>query len=689
MPPTKREQGGEAACKEVLYTVDEAIAALGSYRFKAERTPGKRLRSASLVRQIAAFDIETTGIPSIRQSVLYHWQFQLDLDFTVTGRTWGELIEWFDALSASLGYFNLVVWVHNLNYEFQFLAGVLDIDGGDVRCMGSRDVLRFKYRHLDFRCSFKQLGMSLAAACEKWKVFHGKLSGGDFNYRKQRFPWTELTPEELEYCLNDVRGLVEVMYKRRSGDSNYTMPLTKTGYIRRRAKEALKWRLQQSKDEQSDFGLYKMLREAFRGGNTHANRFYAGRVLHDIGSSDRSSSYPDTMVNDLFPSGRFTVHEPGEFETLYQEGREALVFRLRIWDIHLKIFYWGFPYLPFSKCRKVVHPDLDNGRILEAEFLETTMTDVDFDILTSEYDFEYEIIELRGSPYAPLPDEFIALINALYKDKTELKGVAGKEDEYHRSKENINSAYGMMVQDPGKRDYEFIPGDERNGGFVQVLGNDEDHYYEMIGNTPLLYAWGVWVTAWARFRLEEALMIAGEQAVYTDTDSVKHFGEVDFTEYNRQRMERSIQNGGVASDRGGVTHYLGVMETEHRSALFITYGAKKYATMNENGKLEITIAGVPKRKGAEELEKYGGIDALREGFVFRESGRTESVYNDTAYGPYDTGEGVVDVTRNLYIEDTTYTLHLTDEYRELIFSAGQVAEIRRKLFNFFGGNDHE
>lgn len=37
---------------------------------------------------VCAFDIETTYIPEIGQSVMYIWQFQLGEEITIIGRTW-------------------------------------------------------------------------------------------------------------------------------------------------------------------------------------------------------------------------------------------------------------------------------------------------------------------------------------------------------------------------------------------------------------------------------------------------------------------------------------------------------------------------------------------------------------------------------------------------------------------------
>lgn len=75
-------------------------------------------------------------------------------------------------------------------------------------------------------------------------------------------------------------------------DNLYTFPLTSTGYVRRDAKKAMRDISHMFvRNQLPDFYTYRMLREAFRGGNTHANRYYAGVVLHGYKSADRSSSY--------------------------------------------------------------------------------------------------------------------------------------------------------------------------------------------------------------------------------------------------------------------------------------------------------------------------------------------------------------------------------------------------------------
>ena len=83
----------------------------------------------------------------------------------------------------------------------------------------------------------------------------------------------------------------------------------------------------------------------------------------------------------------------------------------------------------------------DNGRILEAEYLETTITDVDLEIIATEYTGEIKILQGWYASYKPLPRVFVEEVIKYYKNKTELKGVKGQEIYYDKAKALLNSLY--------------------------------------------------------------------------------------------------------------------------------------------------------------------------------------------------------------------------------------------------------
>lgn len=192
---------------------------------------------------VCAFDIETTRLDD-RHSIMYIWQFQFGLDHTVIGRSWKECMRFFKRLAASCGdneYY--VIFVHNLSFEFQFLSGQYAFTNDEVFAVDSRKILKCDmFDHLEFRCSYLHSNMSLAEYLRKMGVQDQKLSGSEFDYDKMRYPWTPLTPKEMQYCINDVKGLVEAIYVEMhlDDDNLYTFPLTSTGYVRRDVKAAMR-----------------------------------------------------------------------------------------------------------------------------------------------------------------------------------------------------------------------------------------------------------------------------------------------------------------------------------------------------------------------------------------------------------------------------------------------------------------
>lgn len=498
-----------------------------------------------------------------------------------------------------------------------------------------------------------------------------KLSGDEFDYSIIRYPWTDLTDRELEYCITDVKALVEALkvYFSIEHDNFYTIPLTSTGFVRRDVKRAMRrFNKDDLKNQLPDYDIFSILREAFRGGNTHANRYYADMIVKGVSSFDRVSSYPDVQINELFPMGSW-IHEPtADFERvirkIYKQKRACLM-RVSFHNIRLKDPMWGCPYIPKHKCRNLLEHDNDNGRILCASYLEISLTDIDFKIILDEYDFdEASVLDFYHCRYSRLPKPLRDTVQKYFRDKTELKNVAGSELFYMLSKAKLNSIYGMSVQSPVKQNIKYID-DE----FITEYIDESELLDKSNSKAFLSYAWGVWTTARAREQLEIAIKMVGNNFVYCDTDSVKFIddGSVDFDTYNDARMKSSIDNGGVAEDPKGKKHYLGLYEYEGSYKEFITIGAKKYAYVDLKDELSITVAGVGKSKGAEELKQRGGLKSFKEGFTFYDAGGTESIYNDKPEIDKLMIDGhEIDITSNVLIKSSTYTLGVTGEYRRIL-----------------------
>lgn len=630
---------------------------------------------------ITAFDIETSYLPDIDQSVMYVWQFAMTEDYIVIGRTWEQFTAFLDALAKLPNTF--VCYVHNLSFEFQFLAGILQFETENVFCIKSRRVLRAVYRNIEFRCSYLHSNMSLEKFIEHVGGEYEKL---ELDYNIIRYPWTDLTKAELMYCVNDVRGLVSAIRAEmeKDGDNLYTIPLTSTGYLRREAKQALKQKRKYIQGMRCEWDVQQLLHKAFRGGDTHASRFYSGFIVPDVHSVDRSSSYPDVMVNDMFPMGAFIDAGRMTLNNVEERlGYNAMLLDVCIAGLTLASDIEPAPYLSISKCDVFVNHLIDNGRVLSADYIECVITDVDLLIMRDVYNWDSFVIR-RGyvAPYGYLPEQLRDLNRKYYIKKTELKNVEGQEYFYMKSKNLLNSAYGMTAQNPAKDPINFHAArPDDNGGFIESLFTEE-MWSEQIKRYWLHYAWGVWVPAWARYRLHEGRKIIAEQThgigwVYADTDSLKYCGNVDFTEYNNERVRRSKENGAFATDPAGVTHYMGVYEYEGTARQFRTWGAKKYAYIDDKG-FHVTVSGVSKRAGASELvraarierhltgKRVNGLDLFRPGFVFRDGGGSELKYDDTIDEHILIDGRDLHITRNVSIKPSTYKMSITSDYERIL-----------------------
>ena len=620
---------------------------------------------------ICAFDIETTNLDE-ETAFMYVWQFQVGDICTVVGRTWEEYLTFLHAIADELRRDTyVVIYVHNLGFEFSFLKGIYPFSEDEVFATDLRKVLKCEMlEHFEYRCSYLQSNMSLEEFAKKW----GKTRkySGRFDYSKIRYPWTPLTRKERKYIQNDVISLVEAMENRMASDNDnlYSIPLTSTGYVRREAKRRMKgYNHIQLMALMPDAEVMEMLLEAFRGGNTHANRYMTLGIWENVHSWDISSSYPGSQVTELFPMSPWYKFEDPRNLTIDKLVDElsrdrALLIRFAVSDFRMRNPLDGCPYVPRHKTRHLINPIIDNGRVLAADYFEMTVTDIDLRIILKQADFSaFKVLKMANSVYGQLPEMLTDYTKELFRLKTELKG--GDELQYMLSKERINSIYGMSVQNPIRPDIKYI-----NGEFLEVVTDFRERVEKANKRAFQSYAWGVWVTAWSRLKLQKAIDLIGQDRsgdgfIYCDTDSVKFVGNTDIDSLNKELIEKAKSVGAYATDPKGNVHYMGVWEKEPDYDEFVTLGAKRYAYM-QNGKLGITVAGVSKKAGAEELASRGGLKAFNDGFIFRNSGKISAYYHDNVdEWIYQEGKRL-HITDNVVLKETEYTMGLTGDYLQIL-----------------------
>ena len=627
-----------------------------------KRPVGKNYNKRHYVNNFLTFDIECSRIQEIEQSFMYIWQC-FDGDVCIIGRKWDEWFEFLKNIKNHLKGRFMVIYVHNLSYEGHFLSGYYDFENDEVFCTDKRRFLKMDmFDCFEYRCSMQLSNMSLENYLKTYNVENLKTK---LDYNKIRYPDDELNDDEMLYCINDVVGLHQAIEKQMKlmNVNLFNIPLTSTGFPRKDIKRAMqKYNHVQLLEMQPNEEIYSMMRDAFRGGNTHANRFFANEILENVTSYDRVSSYPDVMLNHLFPMKPFKLTAINDIKRVIElmNKNKSLLIEIALFDVELKNAMFGCPYLSTHKCRNTKDAIIDNGRIISCSYTETTLTDIDLKILLDIYKFsDSYVIKCAYSNYAKLPEMYREIVMKYYEDKTKLKG----DDKilYSISKSLLNALYGMSVQDIAKQNILFDRGlfNEDTKTLEYLLERNRRKAFSF-------YGWGVFISAWARYELHKMIMQCGDKFVYCDTDSVFFIGNVDFTEYNEKQKQICIENNSYAYDKNGQIYYLGMLECDKKAKFYKTLGAKKYGYIDEKGNLKITIAGVNKKKGAEELLKYGGLDAMCDGFIFNESGGNDAIYNDDDFGWYEKDEHKILITKNITIRPSSYTLGLTGDYMRIL-----------------------
>ncbi len=619
---------------------------------------------------------------AIKRSHMYIWMFGIN-DIVYYGRTWNELKEFLKRIDNYIGDMKYL-FIHNQAFEFQYLKS--EFHFSDVMARKAHKVITSIMRDYNFtiRCSLMMSNVRLAKLTEIFSLPVAKKTG-DLDYNLIRNPNTPLSLKEMGYCEYDILVLYHYIKKELEVYEDVKhIPTTNTGKVRKELQDIvrtnLRYRRIVKKAIDVDPHVYNLLCDAFIGGYTHANWTYADEVLKNVDSFDIASSYPYVLCNYKYPSNEFKPCGIRRREDMSNRFCYIVVVKFR--DVECK-YYNNF--ISASKCRNLRGAKYDNGRLISAKEFEITLTDIDFYFYLDTYKCKYEILECYYSTLAYLPKEIIEFILDKYVGKTELKNVAGREDEYQRTKGMLNSIFGMMCTNTIRDNVKYHDND--GTWSEEELENDEiiEKLLAEKKKAFLVFSWGVFCTTYARNCLLRRVIELDPYVVYCDTDSIKLVQGYDkkvFEEYNetvKARIKRTSKLLRINEEKfspkdiKGITHMMGLFESEseknHKYTYdkFITQGAKKYA-YEVDGKNHITVSGVPKSAGS----KLKDLDDFRDNYVFEfEDGEKNVMYYTENQEPMD----IVDYLGNSYhITDksgccllpTTYELSKSLDYANLV-----------------------
>ena len=617
-----------------------------------------------------------------KKAIMYIWQFAIE-ENVIIGRTWNDFLYFckklYDFLNLKERY--IVVYVHNLSYEFQFICkwfNWIDIFADSER----KPIKATTDTHFIFKCSYRLSGYSLEVLANNLKSHNIKKMVGDLDYNLIRNSKTPISKEELKYCENDVLIVTSYIDEQINEFGNIEkIPLTQTGKVRRYVRK----QCFQNKEYQYfikeltiEKPEYMLLKNAFMGGFTHCNAMYTNKICQNVTSYDFTSSYPTVLISEKYPMSKGKeVYITTETELLNLIKNYCVLVDLQFTNIKTSFMYEQI--ISYSKCRNVKNPLINNGRIVQADTLTISCTDVDFLNIRDFYKWDSMKIGLcyiYKKDY--LPKEFIKTILHLYKSKTELKGVDGKEVEYLHSKELLNSLYGMCVTSIVHDTVNFNGAEwtTENGNLEEELKN-----YNTDKNRFLFYHWGVWCTAYARNNLYTGIRECKDDYIYSDTDSIKIFNADKhknyFEKYNKwivQKLEKCLKYHNIPLDYispktiKGDIKTLGIWDFDGFYTDFKTLGAKRYIYRKDD-KISITVCGLSKKSGKEFIENQQKPFLFFNDGMFvdcEHTGKMTHTYIDreieNVITDYLGNQAYYHEKSFIHLEKTDYLLSLSDMY---------------------------
>lgn len=682
-----------------------------SHIFTDDLTPFKKTiknnRKETYYNIASGLDIETSSVyvDGKKTSFMYVWAFGLGENNIYYGRNWSELYEVMEFLENEFSLFDktyFVIYIHNLGYEFQFMRKYFEWER--VFAIDERKPIRATTTmNIEFRDSYILSGYSLENTAKNLQNKSVTKLVGDLDYSLTRHSKTPLTDKELEYVSNDVEIILAYINEQieLSGNIN-KIPMTNTGRVRKFVKDSCYYTSKSHK--KTNMGKYQryrnvmmglklepesygQLKRAFMGGYTHANAYYSGQVLEDVSSVDFSSSYPSVMVTEKYPMSEPIPVEIDTIEQLEEKMRnKALIFDIRLTGVESKITQDN--YISESKCNELINPIINNGRVYSADLLTMTITDIDYKIMRQVYSWEsIQIANVNMFYKDYLPKDIIKSILKLYQDKTELKDVKGSEVEYMLSKGMLNSVYGMSVTDVVKDNHIYTSGEWE---LEEVDISKELEKHNNSKNRFLYYAWGVWVTAYARYNLWSGILAIGDDYVYSDTDSIKFLNydkhKPYFKLYDKMLLERQKEMCDIMDiDYSLLTPKtienevkpLGVWDFEGTYSRFKTLGSKRYL-VEEDGELTLTVAGLSKQNGLDYMIEESGNNNNKVFEMFDnelyvpsdKTGKMTHTYIDEEMSFFITDyKGITTMVKTLsgiHLEPTDFTLSISKQYDEFL-----------------------
>lgn len=690
-------------CREILENVQ-----IKKYKY---RSRGER-DGAYVYNLPCSFDIETSSFyeGKNKRATMYMWQISI-CGLVIIGRTWAEWLETLETLHREFktvaGQLHLLIYVQNLQYEFQWVARWLE--WVEVFAIDNRKpVHALCSLGIEFKCSYVLSAFSLAKMGEHLTLIPVQKTEGQEVYDTIRHSESTLDWKTIRYGVNDVQVVVSFIYEEMEKNGNISkIPLTNTGYVRSFCRRACLQGFDNNPKRRCytrfryldwihgltlELEEYNQARRGFQGGFTHTNPFWAGNDnVWDFVGKDFTSAYPSIIVL----SSMFAM---SKCEYIHEVNADILEESCKYYFCMFDVIFEGLEstflydnYISYSRAWGSSNCTTANGRIVKGDKVCITICGADWTIIKRTYKWKkMSVGHLRRYKRGYLPTDFVKAVLSLYADKTTLKSVKGKEIEYQQKKGMCNATFGMSCQSVFKETNIF------NGEDWETIEPDavkELEKYNTSKSRFLFYIWALTITAECRKNLWSAILECGPDYIYSDTDSIKYMNpekhQAYFDGYNNhivRMIEQSSKFHNIPIEQympktiKGEIKIIGVWDDDGKYMRGKFLRAKCYMLQKWDGEITLTASGLNKKVTLPYLiDKYG--PNIFENFTNKlyipkgKTGKLVHTYIDyETQGKlidYEGKEGYYHELSSIHLEDGDYNLNI-DEFIEYLVDIKEI-----------------
>lgn len=437
-----------------------------------------------------------------------------------------------------------IIWFHNLRFDGSFIVDWLLRNDWNYNNAKDKDMLShdfkglisemnrwysvtLKHRHytIEFRDSVKLMPFSLAEVGKAFNTSHRKL---DMEYKGYRYAGCPITPQEMQYIINDVLVLKEAMEVMiNDGHDKLTIGSCCVSEFKKLiGKDEFSKMFPDMKSYPLDISYgtdnaHDYIHKSYHGGWCYLKKDREGRQVNGQ-TFDVNSLYPSVMHSksgNYYPIGnpKFFTGKPPDCVT----ARKDIVYFVRV----KCRFYLKPGYLPTIQIKRdfrykstewLETSDIfykgsyhryyeTDGDIKEAK-PELTLTFRDLELLLTHYDV-YDLEYLDGCYFNAILGMFDDYIDKYMEIKMNSKGAKRTE-----AKLFLNNLYGKLsTSDDSSYRVPYLSDETDALKFELIEERDKSVFYIPAGTL---------VTAYARYFTITHAQKNYDKFIYADTDSI-------------------------------------------------------------------------------------------------------------------------------------------------------------------------